>query len=634
MINLKFDNIQRGSYLIELLITIGLAAVLLPALLVGFTASRGGRAQMEQRQKAIALAKEGSEIARVVREKDWETFGINGTYHPTILGSNWKFTAGPETTSAGFVRSITLSDVYRDTNGYITTTGGSIDPSTKKITTTVSWTTPKAGSVTTTTYLTRTANQTYTETTTADFQAGSYPHTIAVQTGDVILGPAGGGGDWCAPNVSINALDLPGQGITTAVSATYKHAYTTTGGNASGNSMDSVNITDPASGSPVATNGGSYNNYKTYGLYADPNSTRVYLTSDHPGITVDVVDGISKNQINTFNNSGGERGVSVFVSGTVGYVTAGNKLYTFDTTKSPMKELGKITLDGTGNRVLVVGQYAYIATSSTTNQLDIVNISDPKNMTITKRVSLGNGAAGVDVSVDNAGTVAYIVTANASPKADFFVVSLPDGTITGSYNTGSMNPKGVAYIPGGRAIIVGSGGEQYQVLNTTSNTPVHCGGLTNPNGSTSVNAVTYLTEPDGDVYSYILTNDANKEFQMIAGGPGGAGGTYAPEGIYTSRTFDTGHSVAFNNFSVSENKPSGTEITYKIALKPGISGSCMSVSFTSGDFVPFNPGPLPLSTIGSGYTNPGQCLKYQAILSTTDTNQTPVLHEITFNYSI
>ena len=45
---------MKGQSLVEILLTIGLAAIILPALLVGILASRGGRAQQDQQLQATA----------------------------------------------------------------------------------------------------------------------------------------------------------------------------------------------------------------------------------------------------------------------------------------------------------------------------------------------------------------------------------------------------------------------------------------------------------------------------------------------------------------------------------------------------------------------------------------------------
>ena len=65
---------NKGQTLIELILTVGLGAILLPVLLLGVISSREGKAQQNQRIDAVTLLKEGEEAVRNIREKGWSTF--------------------------------------------------------------------------------------------------------------------------------------------------------------------------------------------------------------------------------------------------------------------------------------------------------------------------------------------------------------------------------------------------------------------------------------------------------------------------------------------------------------------------------------------------------------------------------
>src|SRR3989344_2697087 len=168
---------KKGQLLIELLVTIGLAAVILPALLTGFVASRSGLAQQEQRLQAITLAREGQEAVRVVRERDWTAFAAYGDgvtiYHPVRLGNSWSLATSADVVN-GLTREIVISDVQRDINGNIVASGGTPDPSTKQVVTTVRWGTPIATSLSTTEYLTRFGNTAFAESGTVQPPAGGF----------------------------------------------------------------------------------------------------------------------------------------------------------------------------------------------------------------------------------------------------------------------------------------------------------------------------------------------------------------------------------------------------------------------------------------------------------------------------
>lgn len=645
-------HFQKGQSLVELLMALGLTAILIPALATGLVSSREGKAQQDQRLQAVSLIKEAQEATRIAREKDWVAISTNGTYHPATQSATWALVPGQETIN-GFTRKVVITDALRDSSGKIATISGAIDPSTKLITTTVSWGSPIASSVQSTQFFSRFSNATFTQTSQAEFNTGTKSATITTNTngGEVALSSVGRG-DWCAPGLSLTALDLPGQGITTAVSATEGHAYVTTGGNASGNSMDSIDISNPPFPSPpVATNSGSYNDKKTYGIFADTNY--VYLTSDHPGLTVDIVNATTRTHAGYFSASGGADGDSVYVYNGIGYVTAGTKLYTFNAStingSTSQAQLASITIAGRGTRVRVVNDtatntpYAYVSIAGAATELQIISVTNNgATLSITGQADV-NGQAAQDIYVNPSGSRVYMATGTSSSQREFFIIDasskIGNRPILSSSDTNGMDPKGIIVVSGNRAIVVGNGGQQYQVFNITNESaPTICGGLTNPNGASSINAIDSITEADSDAYSYIVTNNASKEFQIIEGGAGG--NSYATSGTFESSTFDATVSAAFNRFDVTFVKPSQTDIKFQVSgsdANPATS-NCTGLNFIfvgpdgTGSTYFATSSAIPLSSSGS-YKNPARCFRYKAFLSTTDLTQTPVLYDFTLNYS-
>ncbi|MBI2040457.1 hypothetical protein HYT18_05310 [Candidatus Microgenomates bacterium] len=625
---------QKGLSIVELLVTIGLAAILFPALLTGFVAARGGRAQQEQRIQATALVEEAQEAVRQVRESGWEAFVTTVCpCHPKISGSSWILAAGAETTADGFTRSLTIEDVLRDADGNIVTSGGTDDPSTKKVTTTLSWGNPIPSSITSIQYLTRNTNEGYVETTEAQFNNGTYGPSIEITNtsgGEVILGP-GGAADWCNPsNNLVSEMNLPKQGVALAISAEVGRVFIGTGENSSGVSLADVNTSDPAN--PILS--GTANGYKTNGVFVEGDFG--YVATDTNSKEIVVVDLTSDQEVGFFNAPGNGDGISVYAANNIGYVTVENKLYNFDLSSKngsrPILDSDGVTLDGVGNRVVVVGQFAYVAIGNLSNQLNIIDISNPNNITLVGRATV-DGKAAKDVSINSSGTRAYLVTANSDSQKEFFIIDITtkggnSHPTLGSFDTGGLNPTGLTVIETDkRAIIVGDqwSGKEYQVLKLEDETnPSQCAGL---NFNFGINGVSSVLQ-DGTAYSFIVTPDAGKELKVIAGGSGSGGGLYASSGVFQSQTFDAGKEVIFNSFSVTTDLPAPTNIEFAVAVKDGISGSCSGVIFSSGDFIPLPPGALPLGTSG-------QCLRYKAILSTSgDFSQTPTLYDITFNYSL
>jgi len=192
-----------------------------------------------------------------------------------------------------------------------------------------------------------------------------------------------------------------------------------------------------------------------------------------------------------------------------------------------------------------------------------------------------------------------------------------------------------------RALLAGIDGvsdsnnaEEYQVLNISNqSSPSYCGGLQFDQG---INDMTSISEADGDKFVYMIANTTVNELKIIQGGPDG---NYLDSGTYESAIINMNAPVTFNRFDVDENLPANTSIQYQVAIANPVSGSCTNANYVfigpdGSNNTKFATGSaLPLNNSGTGYRNPGQCLKYRAFLSTTNYNVTPTLLDITFNFS-
>lgn len=639
----------RGQSLIEILLVIALMAIILPGLLSGFIASQGGKPQEGQRIEAVALMKEAEEIIRSVRERDWTSFAVNGTYHPQVSESNaWELVEDSETVN-GLTRSLTISDVYRDGNGVIVDSGGNLDTSTKKVEITVSWGLPYFSSVNTTIYLSRYLNNAvFAETTEAEFNQGSSVGVTVVneEGGEIILG-AGGHGSWCTPNLSITAVDLPKNGVANALSAIEGQVVTGTGENASGVSFARVNISNPPYPTPPAGQiDATFDGFKTNDVFGEENFA--YLATDTNSREVVIIDLTQQIdgkfvQIGYFDVPGNTDVQSVYVSGNIGFATAYNKLYTFDlTSKTDSRPfLSSIDLAGTGNSLIVRENYVYVAINSVSTQMQIIEVNPAGTSLIALgQVNLSSGV-GKDIFVNSTQTRAYLATAASTAAREMYVINIESKTgslqAVASYEANGMNPKGLAVVPGNKAILVGTGAEEYQVINITNESldpPMPgCGGM---NVDTGINGISSVLESDGDAYSYIITGDATSELKIIEGGPGGQ---FSLIGTYESSTLDMGAQVAFNRLITSATVPANTTLTFQIAIADAVNNSCASVTFnfvgpdgTADTYFGQSGGIIPSSPSG-GYVNPGRCARYKAFLATTDYFVSPEILDVTINYS-
>ena len=162
---------------------------------------------------------------------------------------------------------------------------------------------------------------------------------------------------------------------------------------------------------------------------------------------------------------------------------------------------------------------------------------------------------------------------------------------------------------------------------------MRCGGL---NVDAGVNGVSSVIEEDGDTFSYIITGDSTTEFKIIEGGPGGQ---FAITGTFTSSAFDASSTVAYNRIIPNIVEPLGTNLELQVAIASAVDDSCSNASYyfvgpdgTSNTFFATSSA-IPSINNGQGYVNPGRCFKYKAFLSTTDPNASPILNDVTVNYS-
>ncbi len=612
------DPLMGGQLIVEFLVAFGLVSVLIPVIIFGFISGSSGRAQQEQRLKATGLLEEGEEAARSLRNADWVNVATNGTYYPKVSGSAWVWGSAADGQIGDFTRTVTISDLIP------------LDPSKKKITVTVSWSNVLPVSMTSSFILSRWKNISSSLTASG---------TLVNQ----------GNGDWCAPSLSLHidplnpdrdGLDLPKNGVANAISAFQFGSNVQiaggTGDNASGVSYANVQVTDPASpATPSASIAGTFDGFKTNDVFTEQNYA--YLATDTNSKEVEIIDltnisGGKYAEAGYFNAPGNGNAMSVATSGNIGYAIDGTRLYDFDlTSKSgsrPVIDADGLNLPGTGNKMIIFGQRAYITTTSTSAQLVVVDISNSSNLTIKRQFSL-DGQGGKAVYLNQTGTRAYVATGQSASQKELFTVNIDETTpgwltlpssslVTASYDTNGMDPKGVIVIQNfPRAIVVGTGAEEYQVLRTideaTGNeTLSHCGGL---QIDTGVNGVATVFTAAQRAYSYIITGDSTTELKIIEGGPGGggSGGGLTVE----SPMLDAGHTSTFNRISITDLTP-GVSATYQVA----VSTDCSTFNYT-GNYTSAG-GQIPLGI------NPGQCFKYKVTFSGPPG---PVSTTVSVNYS-
>jgi hypothetical protein len=656
---------KKGQMLVELILVIGISVLILPALLIGLLSSVDSKPQQQQRAQAIALVQQTISGIESIKNSSWANFGNDGTFHLAAVSNKWTLVANPQTVN-GLTQQIVISDVYRGGSGNIVSTGGTLDPSTKRLDVTVSWASPSASLVTDTMYLSRTTDLTWLQTTAGDFSSGTL-------TGTTVTNKTGGGGEvelgagnanWCRPqNYVVNQVNLPK--LSNAIYAVPGDAYLGSGNGASGSAMFiNIGITTPAPpASPSASILGTFNGgYVTNAIYSD--GTYVYLATTNPAAQVIILN-VSQTpytQVGTVTIPGGNPANGIAVSGNTLYVTSGNTLYSFDITTrtgshstvlgSQQMYAGFWQTNPTARQVVIANNKAYVGTGNTFLGLQVFSIiNNGSSFGFVGASNLTYNQQSEGLVINSSGTRAYVAFDNGSgwTSQGFFIMDIsstpvwwwPFYSTVGQYSAAPTDPTGMTVVPdNSRAIIVGTGGtQQYQVVDISNETdPTLCGSLSIPSG---VYGVSSIQDQFSNAYSYIITGESGDQFKIIQGGNGG---NFSSSGTFESSTFDAGYSSAFNRFQADIAEPSATSMQMQVAVANAVNGSCNGAAFTyvgpggntAAYFTPVNAsisGQIPFGNYNPNYQNPARCYRYKTWFSTTDNSQTPVLYDVTTNYS-
>lgn len=641
---------RAGSVLIELLLSLALLFLVITPIMTAMTETvdteetLGGRMDAENTLNVLA------EAVWSVRNQGWAHLPAPGTYHAQKIGSDWELASG-SAQLGDHRQTVVIDPVFRDNNWRVVDatqsgqTGVIQDPSSKRVMVTVEYGEGLTKEISTEFMLTRYQdNEQRIHTTRADFENGTFTATQVVDDGGGAIILAGGGrGDWCKPAQNIAAeYNLPGNGRSTVVRAIEGRLFTGTDYANQGQFLElAVSQADP----PAVTLVDALQGYDTNDIFFDGNYA--YAATDDTSRDIIIINLATNQEVGYFNDTdwfGVAQGV--YVVGNVGYATIGNKLHTFDLSSKTgsRPQLGSIDLSdlwllpATGYRLQVVGNYAYIAMDwISLAEMRVIDVSNPRSL---KRAGSANvnSARGKDVFVNSTGTRAYLATSQSSSQRELYILNVSNKSsisLVGSYDSNGMDPRGISVVTGNRLLFGGTGGEEYQIINITSESnPVRCGGL---QIDTGVYGIAGLLEADGDAWGYVVTKDNNNELKVIEGGPGGV--QYAQAGDFISKPIDFGTPAVINYIHFFNENVPNTTITYQVAGADPVNGNCThsgysfvgpdgtsNTFFTAEDTVPVNDDAV-------GYENPARCFKYRAYLSTNDLTATPQFEEVRINYS-
>lgn len=183
---------RNGQSLVEVLIGIGLGALFIVGAMVLIAPALQINSKVNQVQIQAALANELVGNARTLARGNWQSFSSlatssANTYYLVASTSPFTATSGRETVTINglsFVRYFFVSDTYRDSSGYVTSTasGNTYDPSTRQITVSINLASTTTATTTFVFYVTRNANSVFDQTDWTGGGAQNGPYTTATST--------------------------------------------------------------------------------------------------------------------------------------------------------------------------------------------------------------------------------------------------------------------------------------------------------------------------------------------------------------------------------------------------------------------------------------------------------------------
>ncbi len=137
----KSFSLRRGSALAEIVIGASIMLVGLLAINASYNTYIQFAFSNQRNIEANYLLQEGLEVFSFFRDVSWlniSRLSTSTTYFLDFNGTSWATTTSPVYVDGVFLRSITISDVYRDVSDDIATTG-TYDPSIKLLTASIDY---------------------------------------------------------------------------------------------------------------------------------------------------------------------------------------------------------------------------------------------------------------------------------------------------------------------------------------------------------------------------------------------------------------------------------------------------------------------------------------------------------------
>ena len=645
------NKIKKAFSLVEILIAIAVFTLIASSIsffaIDVFQANENARNRINASQSIQEITN-----ALVLNKLDTWVSIINNSdqtpKHLEFIDNHYQIVNGTATLD-GITISLTINPVYRDVDGNIVTTGGTLDSHAREVEITANWfdTLGKNRSLTSQLYVNDWYLLKWTQTTAAEFNLGTNDFTVVTNNtgGEVQLSELQAG-SWQSP-ILLGSLDFPGNftGGRTISQGDYVYSYEKIQ-SSNTSYLHIVNVSNKSVPTLAATLDFGLNQYIFHAIQVQ--GSYLYLLASNPSLNpgqvimvLDISNISNPTIFNTYNPNPSywTNPVDLIVRDGYCYVLTGGDTSLDDFLILNCQDPANISLRSVLNisngnfdmtRMSINGDNIFVSSSSNSNELLVINISDKNNPNLSTSYNLpGNADA---LAVSSIGSYTYMTRENSS-EYEFQILNsanLGNISLVSGYNTGNKTYDLFVDLENNFVFLANSNPQEQFVIVDIINiaAPVRYAGIQLTGAATGVTLEGF--------YAYLSSNSNSNEFQIVFGGRGGRGtggglGFYEVAGNYTSTIFDTNSTNPYYVFfNWTETLAPNTDL--RIQLRTGAT----TAELESNQFVG------PDGTITTYYTNniesifPSalqgkQYLQYR-LYFTSDGELTSVINDITFYY--
>ncbi|MDO8663473.1 MAG: hypothetical protein Q7K28_01370 [Candidatus Wildermuthbacteria bacterium] len=412
---------MKGQSLIELLIAIGIFVAMVSA--VGFILIGSYISNLQAREGVIAvsLAEEGLEAARSIRNESWDDLTA-GSHGLAVAGGQWTFSGVQEDISSELekgVRKVIVEDPGFDR---------------KIITSKITW----------------------------ELTEGR-PQDISLATS---LTNWKGLAKWSDPSEE-GSLNISGSQDGLKIQAQGNYAYLVrAGGSPDFVIIDITDIQNPFIAGSLSLSGNP-RDIAISGNYA-------YVASDSDSQELQIVNisnPATPSVIGTYNAPGSADANGIYFSGSSVYLvrssSSQNEFLIINVSDPNLPTIsGSINLNAAANDVVVLGNYAHIASSHDSQELQIVNLTLPSSPSLIGSYNLSNDSNGLSIT----GFGNRVILGRANGSIYLFNVENPASpSLSGSFDTrGSVNDMSLGNDNNYVFLAADSGNAEFQIVDISA----------------------------------------------------------------------------------------------------------------------------------------------------------------------